>query len=210
MLNVPAPVRAVLIAGAALLALFITIEHFRVQRSVRPAPGTSIALAASTSPPEQVRTSANSFELNGYTIKPLAEFTVHARVLSREDYRLDDGASISPIDLALGWQRMTDPKIYGPLNISQGGRWYRYSWQGDPPIPLQEIIESSANMHLIPANPSVERALRQTKQGGYVRLQGKLVEVSRPNGWRWTSSLTRSDSGARACELIYVEAVQVE
>ena len=105
---------------------------------------------------------------------------------------------------------MAEPAVYEALNIRQGGRWYRYSWSDQPPIPPQEIIESSANMHMIAATPAVERALEQARRGKFIRITGKLVEVTHPSGWRWTSSLTRSDSGANACELVFVESAQVE
>jgi len=135
---------------------------------------------------------------------------VRARVLSREDYSLGREADLSRTDLALGWKRMADPAVYGPLHITQGGRWYRYSWRDQPPIPVQEIIESSANMHMIAADAAVERALAKVRQGQLVRITGKLVEVSHASGWRWTSSLTRTDSGANSCELVFVESLQTE
>lgn len=141
------------------------------------------------------------------TVTPLAGFSIQARVLGREDYQFDDGAAFSPTDLALGWSRMADPLNYRRLEISQSGRWYRYRWGGEgPPLPLQEIIRSSANMHLIPADESVAQALARVRPDQTVRLQGWLVEVRREN-YVWRSSMTREDSGAGACELIYVCAV---
>ena len=41
-------------------------------------------------------------------LQPLAGFSIQARVLGREDYRLGREAEFSPTDLALGWGRMTD------------------------------------------------------------------------------------------------------
>lgn len=64
-------------------------------------------------------------------------------------------------------------------------------------------------MHLIAANASVEKTLRKARTGSLVRLTGHLVNVSDASGWRWTSSLTRADSGANACELVFVETAQV-
>jgi hypothetical protein len=160
--------------------------------------------------PVQTATGDAPFGFKGYQVRPLAQFAVHARVLSREDYFVGREAELSSIDLALGWRRMADPAVYGPLNIRQGGRWYRYAWRDQPPIPAQEIVESSANMHMIAATPAVERALGRIRQGAIVHITGKLVEVTHPSGWRWTSSLTRSDSGANACELVFVESVQLE
>jgi hypothetical protein len=42
-----------------------------------------------------------------------------------------------------------------------------------------------------------------------VHLEGFLVDAARPGGWRWNTSMTRDDTGGGACELIYVERVDV-
>ncbi len=148
------------------------------------------------------------FRLGEFTVAPLAGFSAEARVLSREDYRFGPESALSPTDLALGWQRMADPTVYSRLDISQSNRWYHYRWGAEgPPLPVDEIVRSSANMHLVPADQNVARALARVRQGQTVRLQGWLIEVRREDGWTWRSSLTREDSGSGACELIYVCAL---
>ncbi len=196
----------------ALLVAFFAVEKLRVHYADQRLQnhGLSAVSQPMADGPAQEATSQAAFEFRGYQVKPLATFAVRARVLSREDYYVGKEAELSPLDLALGWKRMADPAVYEALNITQGGRWYRYTWRDQPPIPLQEIIESSANMHMIAATPVVERALKKARAGAYIRITGRLVEVTHPSGWRWTSSLTRSDSGANSCELVFVESVQVE
>lgn len=202
--------KTVVLLAIILFIGFFAVEKLRVGRVDKKLQGQSATQQAFAEVPQQTATSAPPFALQGYQVRPLAQFAIRARVLGREEYSFGREADLSPVDLALGWRRMAEPAVYEPLNITQGGRWYRYSWSNQPPIPLQEIIESSANMHLIPANPAVERALRKARKGSFVRITGQLVEVTHPGGWRWTSSLTRSDSGANSCELIYVETAQVE
>lgn len=160
--------------------------------------------------PVQATTSRAPFSVDRFRLEPVAEFAVRARVLSREDYRFDREARLSPTDLALGWGRMADPAVYRRLDISQGGRFYRWRYQGDPPIPHREIVESSANMHLIPADAAVSAALATVRAGDMVRFRGLLVNASDPDGGRWLTSTTRADSGAGACEVIWVEALTVE
>ncbi|QNN48216.1 hypothetical protein H9L17_11800 [Thermomonas brevis] len=140
------------------------------------------------------------------TLTPLAGFSVDARVLGREDYRLGREADFSPTDLALGWGRMTDDAVLARLSLSQGGRWYHYRWQGDPPIPVAEIGRSSANMHMVPADDRVAAALARIEAGQRVRIDGWLIRIDGAN-WHWRSSLTRDDSGGGACELVYACAV---
>jgi len=160
-------------------------------------------------PPLQsaVPASMSPFRLQAAALQPLAGFSLQARVLAREDYAFGREAALSPTDLALGWAGMADEATLARLEISQPGRWYHYRWQGEPPLPQDEIARSSANMHLIPADAAVARALRTVRPGDRVRVEGWLVEASAPDGWRWRSSLSRDDQGGGACELVYVCAI---
>ncbi len=149
----------------------------------------------------------SGFALQAAMLQPLAGFSIDARVLSREDYTMGREATLSPTDLALGWQQMADDAVLSRLDISQSGRWYQYRWQGEPPLPLAEITRSSANMHMIPFDAATARALRKLRRGDRVRIDGWLVEANAADGWRWRSSLTREDTGGGACEVVYVCAI---
>ncbi len=150
-------------------------------------------------------------KLGDSTIIPLAGFSLQARVLARENYSFDSGAEFSPVDLALGWGAMAEPGMAEKLNVSQSSRWYRYSWDGNgPPIPLNEIISHSANMHMVPANNAVAELLKQVSEDDVVELNGWLVRIEKDNGWRWQSSLSRDDSGDGACELVYVCSIEIK
>lgn len=141
-----------------------------------------------------------------YRLRLLAEFSLEARVLSRERYRYGREAELSPWDFALGWGRMADPDIADQFSIRQSGRWYH--WRTDRlPIPRSEVETSSANMHLIPATDRVREALDRVDTGSTLRLRGFLVEARGEDGWRWRSSLTRGDTGNGACEVILVTEV---
>jgi hypothetical protein len=160
-------------------------------------------------PPRQtsVPSSLMPFRLEAATLTPLAGFSVDARVLSRKDYGSGREADLSPTDLALGWGAMRSEAILSRLEISQSGRWYHYRWSGDAPLPPAEIVRSSANMHMIPANAAVAEALDDVRQGERVRIDGWLVEAATSDGWRWRSSTSRTDTGSGACEVVYVCAL---
>ena len=103
---------------------------------------------------------------------------------------------------------MSDEDVLQHFNISQSGRWYR--WRTDTlPIPRKAIQHNSANMHMIPADNAVESTLDDVREGHVVEIRGKLVWVDGDDGWSWKSSLKRTDTGAGACELIYVEEIRI-
>lgn len=147
-------------------------------------------------------------EHGDYRLTPLADFDIEARVLSRENYSIDAGSDLSPTDLALGWQRMSDSAVIEQLEISQSVRFFTYRWRDQPPIPQHEIERSAANMHMIPADPAIARELAKIRQGAIVRMRGQLVEAKRGDGFQWRSSLTREDTGAGACELFLVDSIE--
>ncbi|MEO6104536.1 MAG: hypothetical protein ABIP44_13000 [Pseudoxanthomonas sp.] len=151
--------------------------------------------------------SLRSFGLPAATLRPVAGFSIDARILSRQDYRLGRESDLSPTDLALGWKRMREDAVLSQLRISQSSRWYSYRWQDQPPLPPAEIARSSANMHMIPANGAVADALADIGKDDNVRIDGWLVEATAPDGWRWRSSTTREDTGGGACEVVYVCAI---
>lgn len=154
-------------------------------------------------------TKAHSFSFNEFEITPLAEFGIKAKVILKEDYSMDRESDISPTDLALGWGRMSDESVLEQIEFSQSGRWYRYRYKS-PPIPQQEIQTHSANMHLIPANDFIAKQIKGVKAGQVIKIDGKLVKVFNPKTrLKWQSSLTRNDTGGGACELIYVERLEI-
>ncbi|SFS08975.1 hypothetical protein SAMN05216570_2490 [Dyella sp. OK004] len=140
------------------------------------------------------------------TLTTRARYELTARVLSREDYGHDAGASLAPVDLALGWGRMSDSAVLASISISQSNRFYYWHVRVFP-IPQRDIETSSANTHVIPADEQVRRSLEQIRPGQLVHMEGFLVDASRPDGWQWRTSMTREDTGSGACELMYVESI---
>jgi len=152
---------------------------------------------------------SKSFLHKGYTITPLEEFSITAKVLAKKRYRSGREAELSPVDLALGWGPMSDGEVLKHINISQSNRWYHWNTK-EFPIPRRDIETHSANMHMIPETASVESALLNASEGNIISLSGKLVSITAKDGWRWKSSLTRTDTGAGSCEVIWVESFEIK
>jgi hypothetical protein len=101
---------------------------------------------------------------------------------------------------------MSDSAVLEHFRVTQGARFFTI-YPDEGAIDLQEALRGAANMHLSPANGTIKHQLEEVRPGHVVHLQGFLVDISGPNNYTWTTSLTRNDTGAGACELFYVESV---
>lgn len=174
-----------------------------------PAPAAPALIATAVPLQESLPPMEAMLRKDGFRMTPLARFNLTARVLSHKTYCCSGEDKLAPVDIAFGWGRMTRDTVLASLDISQGGRFYHYRWQGSPPIPPHEIAASSANMHLIPSSAAIEKTLRDVRAGQIVTLAGFLVRAENDRGFVWMSSLSREDTGNGACELVWVTGVEV-
>lgn len=191
--------------GIIAFMLFVLWKLTAGSDMVALAPG----IKAPDTPRQQTIKEAKSFSFKHVSVTPLADFSMQGKVLAKENYYLGEESDISPVDLALGWGKMSDQAIIDKIQFSQSGRWYR--WSVDTfPIPRKEISRQSANMHMIPSADWIATKLDRVKQGQIIALEGFLVRIdAKEKNWHWQSSLTREDSGAGACELIYLTGFQI-
>lgn len=188
------------------VSAFLAIALAFVVYSLLQRPITYPAGVLIPSEPAQIEVaSAELIEHGDYKLKPLARFSVDARILHRKVYRYDRESKLAPVDLALGWREMSDQAVLDRLTISQSTRFYWYQYQLPPPIPREQIVSRSTNVHVIPATPAVASFCKSLRAGELVHLEGKLVEAMGPEMNTWRSSLSRTDSGNGACELMLVE-----
>jgi hypothetical protein len=144
----------------------------------------------------------------GYRLQAMASYAIHARVLRTKRYWVD-GDKLVPYDVALGWGPMSDQTVLDRLKISQTNRFFFYQWQDAPPIPPRDMMCNAANVHVISANKTVAKAVGKLRPGQLVAMRGYLVNVTRPDGFHWNTSLSRDDTGNGACEIFYVQELLV-
>ncbi|MBP1731124.1 MAG: hypothetical protein H6Q55_1553 [Deltaproteobacteria bacterium] len=165
-------------------------------------------ILAAEEPLQGSAASLSDIQKDEFRIKPLATFDIKARVILAKRYWFGQGSGLAPVDLALGWGPMSDSNILQHFKFSQSDRFYFWSTKSFP--VSRGVIEShTANMHMIPANDEIEDVLKAVRPGNIVHVKGYLVEAFAPNGWRWRSSLSRTDTGRGACEIIWVESIEV-
>ena len=175
------------------------------QKPVVHPPGVLV-----NAPPVQTSVQPFRFEMKGYILTHKATFDITARVLGTESYYRNRESDLSHIDLALGWGVMSDESLLNQLDISQSNRWYRWKYEYTIPVSNSQIIANSSNMHMIPASDSIENTLEKLRVGDIVSLHGYLVDVDHKSGWQWRTSMSRTDTGDGACEIVYVESMKIE
>jgi len=193
--------------AAAALAIFLGFQYWKSHRPIRvdpPPPVVLRSLDASEDPLQKDLTAGPVFRFNSYKLTALAEFSVGALVLLAEHYSTGRESDLAPVDLALAWGPMTNPRVLERMTFSQSNRFYYWRYDGELPLPRRDIEIHSANMHLIPGSRELYRKMMDVKSGERVQILGYLVQVEAEDGWRWRSSLTREDTGGGACELVFV------
>lgn len=143
-----------------------------------------------------------------WQITPQASYQIAARVLHMETYHTGWQSSFSPVDLALGWGKLADPHVDKWIDWSQNTRWYFYHWSEGSPYTNDYILRHSANVHIVPADDNLKRAVLKLSRNNIVLLEGNLINIDTTKGseshW-WHSSLSREDTGDGSCELMWVK-----
>jgi hypothetical protein len=189
------------------LALYIAWGgwHWLATRPVHPPDG----VLAQEDPQQVDLEHGEQIRMGHWTLTARASYHITARVLGSESYHFDALADLVPEDLALGWGPMSDNRILRGIDITQSNRFY-YWHSASLPIPRDVIIAHSANTHVIPRSPAVATLLSRIRPGQVVTLSGTLVDGRRNDGMRINTSMTRTDSGAGACEVMLVSDVSAQ
>ncbi len=164
---------------------------------------TLLPLQSNQFPIQHNLSNLQTVNINGATIYLVATYNIKARVLSKHYYN-DIAGKVAPVDLALAWSEMAQPRHYQRLNIWQSNRFFY--WETDNTEGLPEGFRSMmGNVHIIPATQHVKEVIDTFKKGDVIHMMGYLVNVKLPSVQRpWKSSLTRNDVGNGACEIMYV------
>jgi hypothetical protein len=186
----------------AVLAIFAGYKLYS-RREITHAPGVLVV----EEPEQRAIDSGAIVERGDFRLRPRAEFSATVRILHREDYSLGPLAKLVPTDFAVGWGPMSDSSVLAGIEISQGNRFYY--WRTETwPLDRADIESHSANWHIIPANPAVSGILGRLRAGSVVEFRGRLVDIEGgQSGMR--TSLSRSDTGAGACEILLAESARI-
>lgn len=170
-----------------------------------------------------------------YDLIPRAKYSISGMVLSLNYYfwgnYLPRGRrpfqDVSLIDVGLAWRDFADKdvlKYYRTVsakNVIGRALWLRGKpKRGFLPYSLKEVKDQFSHTHVIPKNARIMHALLYAKKYQKIKMEGYLVDVDLYGNRKYfaITSLSRTDTnqtsrgygrGGGACEVMYVERVQI-
>ena len=156
----------------------------------------------------------------GGVITPIASYSISAKVLRvRVNLHFrDEGFSLFPIDVSLAWGKVAESDYNKYLSVSiedfriaQNTLEFQIDEEKVPAgLTFDYICDHLSNNHVCPSDQNVYNAVANLGRGQTVRLDGYLVTADYPGRGSQSSSLSRTDTGDHACEIFFVNRVQVE
>jgi hypothetical protein len=145
-------------------------------------------------------------------LTPVAEYRIAALVVGKETYSHGWNAEVSPVDLGLAWGKLADPESRRYVSYSQSNRWTSFKMKEGSPFEPAYVISHASNHHIIPSTRNLWYAVKTIKEKQRVVLEGFLVNVAGTYEGKpvwWKTSLSRTDSGNGACEILYVTKARI-
>lgn len=143
-----------------------------------------------------------------------AEYSISGRVVGIHTYFLpiSTGNKISPKDIGISWGFLAREENHKKV------KWSTWTNRGlifkvDDKEWLKSVggwerfTRNCSNNHIIPSDDNIKKLILKVKKDDYIKLNGYLVDAYSPNGFKWTTSTTRTDVG-NSCEVLYVTEVK--
>lgn len=121
-------------------------------------------------------------------------------------------------DLCIIWNNNLKNDAFKKINYSHGEFtcYYRYSGADSALVQKYFSPDELSNNHLLPANDEIYKKIKESSVGDQVKIEGYLANYSyipeeKGDNNRWTrnTSVTRTDTGNGACEIIYVTNFEI-
>jgi hypothetical protein len=182
---------------------------------------SSIHDSTKSNPVQTTIKNAKNFSFNvgesNYGVAPIDDYKISGVVVSKHDYNPPDYDIEKPAryDLCLVWGSNVVDKIYlsPDISFSQSDRFCNYHYSK----PVNFNTNGISNNHLITTNDSVLAKLATIRDGDEVLVTGRLINMTgfttdsraEVKNYHWNSSTIRTDTGEGACEVIYVDSIDI-
>ncbi len=153
-----------------------------------------------------------SYRKREFEVKTLATYELWGVIVSHNDIHglmdiYHDKNSLDTKDICVLWGDNATRDDYLKASFTSGAWTCNFSYPQGVVLDEKEI----ANNHLITDSDEIRGKIDGLRKGDQIHLRGRLVayrDLKWTNFWR-TSSLTRSDQGNGACEVVFVEDIEV-
>ena len=147
-----------------------------------------------------------------YETKPVAEYELWGLVVSHNDIGgigdiYHDDSSVDTKDLCIIWGDNLTSDDFHKAEFESGSFTCFYTFPSGANFNPHQF----SNNHLITSKPDLREKIDDVHIGDQVHIKGLLVDYrgkSTPMGWRRTSK-TRTDIEGGACEVIFVEELNI-
>lgn len=145
-----------------------------------------------------------------------AEYTIYGRVIGTySPLPTNVRDAVSPMDIALSWGFLAqDTYDNAMIFTSLPSRFLRFETYHMSVFNgvggMREVGNHLSNNHVIPKDSTIKTLLKKVQVDDFIKLEGYLVTVQ-VEGDRYPvlqSSAVRTDSGAGACEVMYVTDIK--
>ena len=119
------------------------------------------------------------------------------------------GDYINIKDISVVWGENVASAVYQDVDF-ENSSWTCWAHWPDGSVRRRFNDHQFSNNHLLADRPRVQQAILSARPGDEVRMRGMLVEYSnQATRFLRGTSVSREDSGRRACETVYVENFKV-
>lgn len=164
--------------------------------------------------PVQTETEKEPFSIEyrgeSYYIEPQYEYELWGLVVSHNDISswsdwYHDSDSFDTKDLCVIWGENLRSEDYREVEY-ESGSWTCYFTYGSD---IDFSGDQLSNNHLITDDERIRELIQSVHVGDQIHFRGQLVNYSYADGFTRKSSTSRTDSGNHACEVVFVEEIEV-
>jgi hypothetical protein len=149
------------------------------------------------------------FTFNGASLVPSKVIEAEVRILDKRRYFFDGLSHISPVDVVIGWDEMSDERNLNYIYHDLSDRIFETKIS-IPPIKLEAIHKQSDLWHLIPSDPSIDNKIKSLRRGNIIEIEGTIVQIETESGLIFNSPSSLLDSQNKKGFAIWVEQLIVQ
>lgn len=151
----------------------------------------------------------NPIETESFIITPKFEINGTVRVIAKNRYWFEDMSHISPVDLLLSWDRMSDEDLLKRMLVKINNRSYHVQMT-KPPYQRGNIHEHLIMSHTIPATEQIQERIMSLRRGQLVSFSGYIVDIKNRLGDEWVSPVRDGLPAKRSSQWLWVENLTLE